>query len=58
MWARSSKTLIPGLLVIVLLSLAASSSSVIYKQGDWMRYRYDYESGGEEVLVDYKRVDN
>jgi hypothetical protein len=47
MRARSSKVLIPGLLVIVLLSLVASSSSVIYKQGDWMRYRYDYESGGK-----------
>jgi hypothetical protein len=37
--------LIPGLLVLVLLSLAASSSSIIYRQGDWTRYRYDYRSG-------------
>jgi len=46
--AWSSKTLIPGLLAMILLSLVASSSSVIYKQGDWMRYRYDYESGGKK----------
>jgi hypothetical protein len=48
MWAWSSKILVSGLLVIVLLSLATSSSSVIYRQGDWMRYRYDYESGGKK----------
>jgi len=44
MWVWRSKTLIPGPLVIVLFSLVASSSSIIYKQGDRMRYWYEYEA--------------